>query len=151
LYIDTSVLVKLFVEEPESGYYGELVNDHPLSSSRLAYVELNAALIAKTKAKLITEKERQLAWRKFEYCVEFGSIVLRPMHDMQINRAYYLINRLQPNLILRTLDAIHLAVADELQEWPLVTDDARMSQAAVELGFPIATLPKPRKALINMI
>jgi predicted nucleic acid-binding protein len=142
LYIDTSVLVKLFVEEPESGYYGELVNDHPLSSSRLAYVELNAALIAKTKAKLITEKERKLAWRKFENCVEYGSIVLRPLHDIQIHRAYYLMNRLQPKNLLRTLDAIHLAVADELQEWPIVTDDARMSQAALALGFPLAPLAK---------
>ena len=42
---------------------------------------------------------------------------------------------------LRPLDALHLATADPLQDWPLVTGDQRLREAALHLGYPISDLP----------
>jgi len=44
---------------------------------------------------------------------------------------------------LRSLDALHLATADQLQDWPLVTSDQRLREAALHLGYPLNDLPGP--------
>ena len=39
MYLDTSVLVKLFVREPDSEFYGKLTDGQIICSSVLAYTE----------------------------------------------------------------------------------------------------------------
>jgi hypothetical protein len=58
-----------------------------------------------------------------------------------MRRANGTIGRVNPQVPLRSLEAIHLATADQLQDWPLVTADARMREAAALLGYPLAELP----------
>jgi hypothetical protein len=36
-----------------------------------------------------------------------------------------------------------LATADQLQDWPLVTSDQRLREAALHLGYPLSDLPSP--------
>jgi predicted nucleic acid-binding protein len=42
-----------------------------------------------------------------------------------------------PDIPLRTLDAIHVASADLCQQFPVVTTDKRVRDAAGRLGLPV--------------
>jgi predicted nucleic acid-binding protein len=54
-----------------------------------------------------------------------------------LSKARQLLERCHPQVPLRTLDAIHLATADLAQDFPLVTTDARMREAATVAGIPV--------------
>lgn len=141
MYLDTSVLVKLFTTEPDSEFYGRLVDGQAICSSMLAYTEVRAAMAAKERAKLLSPELRQRAWRSFEWNVTELVIELSSMTDAILRRANWVIERAGPQVPLRSLDAIHLATADQLQNWPLVTHDPRVRAAAKLMGYPLADRP----------
>jgi predicted nucleic acid-binding protein len=141
MYVDTSVLVKLFVREPDSDYYGELLDGRELCSSVLAYTELWSALLAKESHGSLTVDRRREAWNLFDRYVSEEIIDLRPLGPTIFKRANFLQQRCHPQVSLRSLDALHLASADQSQDWPLVTHDRRMRDAAELLGYPLPPLP----------
>ena len=143
MYLDTSVLVKLFTAEVDSEFYGRMVEGHGICSSMLAYTEVRAAMAAKERAKCLSPELRQRAWRSFEWNVTELVIELSSMTDAILRRANWVIERAGQQVPLRSLDAIHLATADQLQNWPLVTHDQRMREAAKLMGYPLADLPPP--------
>jgi predicted nucleic acid-binding protein len=143
MYVDTSVLVKLFVREPDSEFYGNLVDGQPICSSVLAYTEVWSTLLAKERAGGLTKAWRQKAWAAFEGNVRDEFIEMTPMGPAIFHRANRILEKCHPKIPLRTLDALHLATADQVQDWPLVTQDARMRSAAVKLEFPISELARP--------
>ena len=141
MYLDTSVLVKLFVREPDSEYYGKLVNGRVLCSSVLAYTEVWSAFLAKERHGGLTADQRQQAWGMFERTVADETIDLLPMGPAIFRRANFLLQRCHPRVPLRSLDALHLACADQAQDWPLATHDQRMREAADLLSYPLSRLP----------
>lgn len=141
MYLDTSVLVKLFVREAESEHYGQLVDGRALCSSVLAYTEFWSALLAKERQGGVSAAARQQAWGLFEADVVGEVIELLPLGPATFKRANHLLHRCHPRVPLRSLDALHLACADQAQDWPLVTHDQRMREAAELLGYPVAPLP----------
>ena len=56
-------------------------------------------------------------------------------------RANRMLEVCHPTVSLRSLDALHLAIADQAQDWPLATHDIKMRDAAVRLGFPVTPWP----------
>jgi len=146
MYLDTSVLIKLFVREPDSDFYGKLTDGQPVCSSVLAYTELWSALLAKERAKGIAPKWRRLAWAGFERNVMEEMIELVPMGPAIFKRANLILEKCHPAVALRSLDALHLASADQAQDWPLATHDQRMRAAAKHFGFPLTPLPQSRSA-----
>jgi predicted nucleic acid-binding protein len=141
MYVDTSVLVMLFVREPDSDYYGRLLDGAALCSSVLAYTELWSALLAKERRAGLPEERRRQAWTLFERYVSEEIIDLRPIGPAIFKRANLLLQRCHPRVPLRSLDALHLACADQTQDWPLVTHDRHMREAAELLGYPLSPLP----------
>lgn len=141
MYLDTSVLVKLFVKEPDSDFFGELTDGELLSSSVIAFTEVCSALLAKERAQVLTSEQRQRAWRSFEYNVDEELIELVPISPAIFRRANRIMELCQPQVPLRSLDALHLASCDQAQDWPLCTTDKRMRSAAVLLGFPVGDVP----------
>jgi predicted nucleic acid-binding protein len=141
MYVDTSVLVKLFVREPDSDYYGRLLDGAALCSSVLAYTELWSALLAKERQAGLPARQRREACGLFEQYVSEAIIDLRPLGPAIFKRANLLLQRCHPRVPLRSLDALHLACADQTQDWPLVTHDRRMREAAELLGYPLSPLP----------
>jgi predicted nucleic acid-binding protein len=141
MYVDTSVLVKLFVREPDSDHYGTLLDGRALCSSVLAYTELWSALLARERHGNLTIKLRREAWQLFDQYVSEDVIDLRPLGPAIFRRANLLLERCHPRVPLRSLDALHLASADQTQDWPLVTHDQRMREAAELLGYPLSPLP----------
>lgn len=143
MYLDSCILVKLLVREADSEFYGRLTDGQPVASSMLAYTEVWAALVAKERKQHITAELRQQAWRRFEQLYLEDIFDLASISDAIVRRANWIIGRVHPQVPLRSLDAIHLATADQLQDWPLVTADARMRDAAVLMGYPVTELPPP--------
>lgn len=141
MYVDTSVLVKLFVREPESEFYGRLADGQTLCSSALAWTELASALLARERHGGISAEQRREIWGMFGRCVAEETIELLTMGPAVFKRANHLLERCHPRVPLRSLDALHLACADQVQDWPLATHDQRMREAAELLGYPLTPLP----------
>ena len=137
MYLDTSVLLKIFVREPDSEFYGKLTDGQAICSSVLAYTEFWSALLAKERAGVLTTAQRQQIWSAFDRNVLEDLIDLTPMSPAIFKRANRILERCHPKVPLRTLDAIHLATADLCHDFPLVTTDARLRDAATLMGFSV--------------
>ncbi len=122
-YLDSSAVVKLAVQEPESSALRRyLRRKHPVVTSALARTEVARALLPFGAA-----------------AIERGEDVLRRIDVVRINdRILRRAGRLPP-LALRSLDAIHLATASQLGDnlARLCTYDERMRSTATALGLSV--------------
>ena len=141
MYLDTAILLKLFVPEPDSAFFGKLVNGQPIASSALALTEMFSAMLGKERSGAITNAQRHRAWSAFQYNLDEELIELTPISPFILRRANRILERCHPAVALRTLDALHLATCDQLQDWPLYTTDKRMRQAAEVMDFPLGAMP----------
>jgi predicted nucleic acid-binding protein len=123
IFLDSSAIVKLAVEEPESTALRRyLRRRRPLVSSALARAEVARALLPFGEAAL-----------------RRGQDVLSRLELIRINdRILAVAGSLQP-AELRTLDAIHLATAQQLEAdlARLITYDERMGAAAQAIGWSV--------------
>lgn len=123
IYLDSSAIVKLAVEEPESSALRRYLRRRkPLVSSALARAEIARALLPIGEA-----------------AVGRGHDVLSRLELIRISdRILAAAGALLPEE-LRTLDAIHLATAQQLggDLQQLITYDGRMLEAARILGYRI--------------
>jgi predicted nucleic acid-binding protein len=121
VYLDSSAIVKLAVEEPESqALRRHLRRRRPWVSSALARTEVIRALLA-------SGEDAQAAGRR----------VLARCDLVRVNnRVLDLAGQMAPSE-LRSLDAIHLATAERLGTdlGALVTYDLRMADAARRRGL----------------
>jgi len=138
MYVDTSVLVKLYIEEPDSAGCDATISEATLVSSQLLYCEFRSALLGKESRGIIPASLRAEAWSEFERDITSQRLCLVPLHDMLVRDAANLLNELHPNVPLRTLDALHLATYLCIEAGPIFTKDKRMLQAAKWLGLPVA-------------
>lgn len=141
MYLDTCILVKLFTLEPDSEFYGKLTDGQTVCSSVLSYTEVWSALLRKERNRSLTAEQRLRAWTAFDDNVMRNIIELLPMGPAIFKRANRILEATHPKVGLHTLDALHLASADQAQDWPLGTGDKQMRAAAVILGFPVTPLP----------
>ena len=125
MYADSSALVKLVVEEPESTALERHLGQRPLvATSRIALVEVpRATAIANPSADVRRETGRLL-----------GSCLLVDVTDALL--------RFAPDLAsasVRTVDAIHLASALRIEADELVAFDLRLAAAATERGLDVSS------------
>ncbi|MEO7298694.1 MAG: type II toxin-antitoxin system VapC family toxin [Verrucomicrobiota bacterium] len=142
MYLDTAILVKLFARESDSNFFGKLTDGENISSSVLAVTEVYSALLRKVRNGEMTVTERRGAWASFETAVDEGTIELAPFNEAIFRKANRIMEQCSLKVALRSLDALHLATCDQLQDWPLCTTDVRMRQAAELLRFPLTELSK---------
>jgi predicted nucleic acid-binding protein len=137
MYLDTAILVKLLVDEPDSEFFQKALLGTFLSSSELAMTEVWSALLAKERHKLISGPQRAVAWRVFNERVREKQINLHPLNSVVLKKANHILEQCHPAVPLRTLDAIHTAACDLAQDFPLCTTDRRMRDAAGILQIPV--------------
>ena len=147
MYLDSCILVKLLVVEPDSEFFVRSLEGQPLVTSELAQAEVFSALLARERAGKISAKDRRLAWREYEARVKSGEIKTEPLNSIVASKARHALEQCHPKVPLRTLDAIHLATADLCQDFPLVTTDLRLRDAATMMGFEI--FPPSEEKLAN--
>ncbi len=141
MYLDTAILVKLVVREPDSAFYARLVDRQIVWSSQLALTECFSALLRKEREGAIGASHRRAAWKQIESDVAAARLSLIAVAPMLLERANVLLERVHPVVALRSLDAIHLASADECRSWPVCSNDARLRAAATILAMPLTPLP----------
>jgi len=108
-----------------------------LPTSELALTEVFSALLARERAEKIGIRDRRLAWAEFEARIAGGEIKLGPLNSIVLRKAPQCLEYCHPPAPLRTLDAIHLATADLCQDFPLVTTDVRLANAARAMHIPV--------------
>ena len=137
LYLDTSALAKKYLLEEHSAEVVQLMRSSSLlTSSRVAYPEVRAAMARALRVERITEVEhgrmiRELAadWRGIERLTPDEALALRA-GDLTYRYA------------LRGFDAIHLASALTLQEGlgeavSFSSFDSRLNEAAADCGLAV--------------
>jgi predicted nucleic acid-binding protein len=131
LYLDTSAIVKLIAEEPESAELIDAVTDGRLVSSELAIAEVPRALRA-----MDAERPRgELVDLIARADAVFGALALVPVGRdvLTLAGAFTL-----PTL--RAIDAIHIATSLLLDDLGLfISYDGRQLRAAAEAGLAIAS------------
>lgn len=137
MYLDTSILVKLYTAEADSITVSEKVEGAPLASSQLAYTELWSALLAKERADHFDSAMRQRVWETFLDDIRDGVLTLFPLNFVTLGDATELMLEVHPHVPLRTLDAIHLATFRSVEAGQLYTRDKRMQAAARFLELPL--------------
>src|SRR3954470_19665357 len=108
MYLDTSILVKLYIAERDSVACSTKVSGAPLASSELAYAEFWSALLAKEKANQISSAVRQRAWETFLGDIRETVLTLFPLNFVTLSDATEIMLEVHPHVPLRTLDAVHL-------------------------------------------
>jgi predicted nucleic acid-binding protein len=137
MYLDSCIIVKLLSPEPDSVMFSQYCAGQLLHTSELAWTEVFAALLAKERAGKIPREMRERAVERFQSLVARGTMVTVPLNRVALNKANGVLKQCHPDIPLRTLDAIHVASADLCQQFPVVTTDKRVRDAAGRLGLPV--------------
>lgn len=139
LYIDTSALAKWYLPEPFSDAVEALLDSvGSVLVSRLTSVEFRCLHQRKLRDKQINKKIAQLNQQLFEDHLRQGILHVVPVSDGSFTLADSLIAKL-PDTPLRTLDALHLAIAKTSDCKHFATADKTQAKAARALGFNVHT------------
>jgi len=135
LYVDSSSLVKLYVDEPGSAEVAELVKDAAVvATSALAYPEIRAAFARRRREQTMTTRQLHAAREQFES--DWATLLVLSCDHTLARRA----GEMAEKHALRGADAVHLAsferllaVADD-DDLQFSCADQRLSHAARRLG-----------------
>jgi hypothetical protein len=134
-YIDTSAFTKRYIDEAGSDDFDAFLNRLPrVRISRLAVVEFRCVLQRRRRAGEFDRTYEHAALADFAEDVRSGYFEIEPLADRHAIEANELIGRLADHP-LRTLDALHLAIAQSVGASVLATADRAMARAAEALGF----------------
>ena len=142
MYLDSAIVIKLVVHEPDSLFYGAQVDGQKdVWSSALCLTECFSALLRKEREKNLSENDRRQAWAKIQRYVSEGSLKMAPVNEPIFRIANQILEVCHPGVPLRSLDAIHLACCQWTASWPLLTNDKKMRDAATRMGLPLGNMP----------
>lgn len=136
-YVDTSVIVKLLIDEAESEH-SDLIwtSADSLATCSLAFVETRAALAAANRANRITLDDLNEAevgldelWSQL-HVVDVDEDLIRGAADLARQHA------------LRGYDAIHLSAAVRVGALVMAVSDGRLARAGADLGLAVVTPTK---------
>lgn len=135
LYLDTSALAKWYVAESDSDAFDDFIRDRAGAHiSRLTVVELRSALSRRRRNREISAAFERAAFTLFESHVRDGLLAVLTMDDSHFVAASQILSDLR-RIPLRTLDALHLAVARANGVTAIATADQVMLSAAKALKF----------------
>ncbi len=139
VYVDTSALAKWYVRETHSDEFEAFINKIGQGMiARLAVVEFRCMLARRRRAALIGRSVETAAFRAFERDAKDGYWRIEPVNDAHMLGALDVLEKMQA-IPLRTLDALHLAVALATGAERIATADKIMAQAARSLRIPSVT------------
>jgi hypothetical protein len=135
IYVDTSALVKRYVSEAGSDAFDAFfLTQAPLTISRLTIVEMRCALARRRRNQQISPELETQVLEAFRLDVQDGALAVSSFLDDDLTLAYHLMDEIA-ELPLRTLDALHLAVARRHSIPAFSTADKNQAEAAQKLGF----------------
>ncbi|MDY6802317.1 MAG: type II toxin-antitoxin system VapC family toxin [Cyanobacteriota bacterium] len=138
IYLDTSVVVPLYWPEALTNTVEALlINEPELGLSDLVRVEFSSAIARRVRMGEISRESAREIVEQFQAHIDaelYTLIAVEPIH-YRIARGW--IDGFET--ALRTLDALHLAIAYS-QDIRLVTADAGLADSAVVLGVAVQLL-----------
>jgi predicted nucleic acid-binding protein len=136
-YIDTSALAKWYFNEARSDeFVSFLVAQGAADISRLTAVELNNLVQRRRRTNDIDDALRDAILATFDEDVRKGFLLVHTLEDRHAVRAIELLERLSATG-LRALDAIHLAIAVDIEATVIATADRIMANAAAALNLQV--------------
>ncbi len=136
-YFDTSALAKWYLNESFSEDVERYLLEHgPVAISDLTVVEMRSLLARRRREKHVDSKLENRVFSTFEDDIRRGFLIRHPMPATVADGAVNLISTL-PDVPLRTLDAMHLVIAREIDASILATADRIMADGAGEMGFSV--------------
>ena len=139
VYVDTSVLVALFLNEPHSlsatDWYAHETSK--LAAAAWCVPEFASALGIKQRTGAIDAQQAQDAWARFERLIA-ADLELLPVEPANFHRAAELV--LEAASALRAGDALHLACAEAAGAKHVATLDDTMSRNALRLKMRLVVL-----------
>lgn len=137
VYLDTSALAKWYLNETRSEAFVEyLLGVDVAVISSLTRVEMRSLLSRRRRMGELTIDLEGLLFAAFTDDLQRGWLQLYPVNDERFSEATNLINR-YPEFPLRTLDALHLVVAQQAGIEALATADTVMADTASAMGFAV--------------
>ena len=132
-YFDTSVIAPLYRPEALTEPAEALQQQYRPVISLLTEVELASTIARWVRTEEISEEHAVLAEKTFADDLRLKVFERTDLEDRHYWQARTWLQKRKTNL--RTLDALHLAIAAE-SDWPIITADKRLHQAAASLGCP---------------
>lgn len=134
LYLDTSALMKWYLQEPFSDEFAHFIKNHPGARiSSLSVTEVHCTLARLMRSREVSVPYAAEAIATFSAQTAAGYLSLLPLHDEYLAHATELVDNLK--LPLRTLDVLHLAVAHATGCKEFATADKVQAKAACALGL----------------
>ncbi len=128
LYVDTSALLKRYIDERDSAAAAQLMMSDPvLVTSHLTEVETRRNLARLLSGDVLVERRRQLQ-------ADLDAFAMVALDATTCNEAA----RIAEQTLCRSLDALHIAAAHRAgTETVLLTFDIHQAQAARSLGMAV--------------
>ncbi len=134
-YVDTSALAKWYLKEPLSEAVEAYLRSLPFAAiSSLTTVEMRCLLARRRRYRQITTEHEMQCHGLFLEDISRGHLHVVTLEDSHTQAALRLMHLL-PGHSLRTLDALHLAIARSAGFEIVATADRIMAQAAAALGL----------------
>ena len=139
-YWDTACLVKLYAPEADSLLFRQHAATmvHRLFTGEFARLELWTTLRRKEAEGILAAGEAKKLLVAFDKHISVGVVRVVPLGERmkaEFERVVDICLDQKPPLLIRTLDALHLAAAKESGETEIVTTDKRIREATALLGF----------------
>jgi uncharacterized protein len=133
IYLDTSIIVPAYCVEPLSDRVDELLRrESDLAISNLTEVEFYSALSRKVRQRELTLDEAQQLSIDFRTDLDSGIYQRLSVEAIHFQLAREWISRF--DTVLRTLDALHLAIASGY-EMPVITGDVGLAESGRSLDL----------------
>lgn len=136
IYADTSALIKRYLIEPFSAEFEALLAEGAMAISRLSIVEVRCALARRRRNREIEALHENRVNTELAADIHAGILRVCEVEASSFTSAYHLIDRLS-DVPLRTLDALHLAIAEQISAAAFATADRIQADAALALGFEV--------------
>jgi predicted nucleic acid-binding protein len=145
IYFDTSALAKWYLNEESSDEVEQYLHEHgPVAISDLTVVEMRSLLARRRRERAIDSKLEARIFAVFKEDIRQGFLICHPLPDGLMDSAVDLISAF-PDVLLRTLDALHLVIAKRIGADVIATADRVMSDGAVAMGFSVMAFT-PRRS-----
>jgi hypothetical protein len=135
VFIDSSALVKRYIEEPGSERVAELIK----KAKEVAVCIICVTEVLSACNRLLREKKiasEQYEWIKKEFLLDVGEFIVTDITSDVIIRSIHCLEK----GALRSLDALHIASAIEYKCGLFVTADQRQQTIAAKMGLKLESV-----------
>jgi|SRR3990172_1221000 len=137
IYFDTSALAKWYLNEVRSDDVEKYIQEHgPVAISELTMVEMRCLLARRRRERDINPKMEGQIFATFQEDIRQNFLICHPLPKNLAAGAINLLSVLA-DVPLRTLDALHLMIANEIQTDILATADKIMAAGGKRMGFSV--------------